>query len=302
MSRPIDDPSAAQPTPPTSDAGLSAPPGDPATTDRASSEQPAIEQPAAQAVLPGYPQPPQAPGPYTAGPYGPGPHGWPPHAVPQPKAKASGMAITSFVLGLLGFVPPLSLVSIGLAISAFRRIFRRRQGGFGFAVAGLVLACSWTMVAVTVGGLVAYGLHDLTSGPARGADGHPVAAGRAGLWYLKAGDCALDDLSTHHADPSHFRVVPCDQPHRLEVYASATIPGGDSYPGVASAQKSARGLCQARTDSTAVPKGGSIGYFYPSKARWVLADDRDALCVFTSATPWSGTVKPGNGPKASTPV
>ncbi|MBV6700101.1 DUF4190 domain-containing protein [Kitasatospora aureofaciens] len=291
MSRPIDDPSADQPTtPPPSDAGAVVPPG---------------EQPNAQAV-PGHPQPagPYAAGPHLSGPHPAGPHAWPPYAVPQPKpkAKVSGLAVTSFVLGILGFVPPLSLVSIGLAVGAFRRIFRRRQGGFGLAVAGLVLACTWTVVAATVGGVAAYGLHDMTSGPARGKDGHPVAAGRAGAWYLKAGDCAADDLAKFRAEPSHYQIVPCDRPHRLEVFASARIPGGKSYPGVAAVEESARRLCEARTESAEVPPGGSIGYFYPSQGRWWLFDDRDALCVFISPTPWSGTVKPGNDSKAATPV
>ncbi|MGW2250182.1 hypothetical protein ACWCXH_08275 [Kitasatospora sp. NPDC001660] len=316
MSRPIDDPSAEPATGPSADQPA------PDVVPKPSAEpKPQDARPAAAPPAPDVNSNPYATGPAGAGlaagrQFGPvaGHQAWPPYVpgvpgapvpppvAPQPKAKVSGMAVTSFILGLIGFLPPMSLVSVGLAVGSFRRIFRRRQGGFGFAAAGLVLSVTWTLVLAMVGGIMAFAYRDLTSGPTRGADGHPVVAGRAGSWYLKAGDCAADDIHAYRSGSDHYQVVPCAQPHRLEVYAAVTLPGGGSYPGMASVEESARRLCQARTNSADVPEGGAIGYFYPSQGRWWLFDDREALCVYTSLTPWSGLVKPSDSAKPGSPV
>ncbi|MEV7027637.1 septum formation family protein, partial [Kitasatospora sp. NPDC093558] len=134
------------------------------------------------------------------------------------------------------------------------------------------------------------------------ADGHPVVAGRAGSWYLKEGDCAADDIRSYRNGSDHYQVVPCAQPHRLEVFATVTLPGSGSYPGVASVEASARRLCEARASSADLPENGMIGYFYPNQGRWWLFDDREALCVYSSLTPWSGPVKPSDSTKPGSPV
>ncbi|MFE2408930.1 hypothetical protein ACFXDE_11355 [Kitasatospora sp. NPDC059408] len=340
MSRPIDDPSAEPATGPS--AAQPAPDVEPKpSAEREPADaRPAAAvpaQPAApdvnanpyatgSAAAPDVNANPYATNPYATGPAGaglaagrqfgpvPGQQAWPPYVpgapgapvpppfVPQPKAKVSGMAVASFVLGLIGFLPPLSLVSMGLALGSFGRIFRRRQGGFGFAAVGLMFSVTWTLFVAMLGGIMAFAYHDLTSGPTRGADGHPVVAGRAGSWYLQAGDCAVGDIHTYRSGSDHYQVVPCAQPHRLEVFASVTLPGNGSYPGVASVEASARRMCQDRASSADLPEDGMIGYFYPSQGRWWLFDDREALCVYSSLTPWSGQVKSKDSGKPGSPV
>ncbi|MFB7617939.1 septum formation family protein [Kitasatospora sp. NPDC056181] len=205
----------------------------------------------------------------------------------------SGLAVTSLVLGVLGFVPPLSLVSFGFSIGAFRRISRRSQRGFGLAVGGLVFSCFWGLVTVAVAVLLAFVFHDLSSGPERGPDGRPKYAGPAGQWYLKAGDCATDYLSpSRDHDPDDYQVVPCDQPHRYEVFAVVHIPGGASYPGVDAVSETAERLCQERQSGTERPRGAGMGMSYPSAAAWWVPGDHEALCYYSSATEWTGPVKP----------
>ncbi|MEU6238336.1 DUF4190 domain-containing protein [Kitasatospora sp. NPDC047058] len=270
VSQPIDDPSAAVPaSPPPKAADPFAPP-----------------PPAGQA------------------PYGPGAHGWPPGAAGRPAAKPmSRLAVTSLTLGVLGFVPPLSVLSMGFSIGAFSRISRRGQRGFGLAAAGLVLSWFWLVNAVVVVVILAFLLQDLSAGPERGPDGRPKYAGKAGPWYLKEGDCAADYAGTWNDDAlSDYQVVPCDQPHRYEVFAVVRIPGGRSYPGDATVGDAANRLCTARQSATERPPGAMVGTTYPSVGTWWLNGDHEALCYYSAAIPWTGPAKPATPTGSPTTV
>ncbi|MFD0273671.1 DUF4190 domain-containing protein [Kitasatospora sp. NPDC127111] len=247
------------------------------------------------------PQPPNAADPFApppppAGPapYGPDAHGWPPPGVAgRPEAKPlSRLAVTSLTLGVLGFVPPLSLLSMGFSIGAFSRIARRGQRGFGLAAAGLVLSWFWMIIAVVVAVLLAFAFQALSSGPERGPDGRPKHAGRAGPWYLKEGDCAADHAGARNDDGPDYQVVPCDQPHRYEVFAVVHVPGGLAYPGETTVAQETERLCQGRQGETRRPPGAMVGTFYPSAVGWWLIGDHDALCYYSAPTPWTGSAEP----------
>ena len=62
-------------------------------------------------------------------------------------AGTDGLAVASFVLGLLGIVP----VSVGLGIAALVRGRGVPRPGRGFAVAGLVLSAVWVLLFVGLG-------------------------------------------------------------------------------------------------------------------------------------------------------
>jgi hypothetical protein len=58
-------------------------------------------------------------------------------------AKTSGMAITSLIMGLLGFFFITACVGIGLGFGALGTIKRTGQPGKGLAIAGIVLSGIW---------------------------------------------------------------------------------------------------------------------------------------------------------------
>ncbi|WP_406193657.1 hypothetical protein OH807_03260 [Kitasatospora sp. NBC_01560] len=209
--------------------------------------------------------------------------------------------MTSLVLGVIGFVPPLSLVSFGLSIGAFRRISRRGQRGFGMAVGGLALSLVWGLVTVLVVSLVAVAVRQLHSGPDRGPDGRPATAGPAGQLYLREGDCATDYLGGLN-EPDDYHVVPCEQAHRFEVYAVVRLPGGTGYPGTSAVEDAADRLCTARQSATEPPPGGVTSFSYPSQVAWWVRSDHEAICYYTSATAWTGPVKPAATAGSATTV
>ncbi|MFD0260582.1 DUF4190 domain-containing protein [Kitasatospora indigofera] len=294
--RPPADPFAAPPADP-----FAAPPAAPAHA----SAPPAASAPAAAGPAPTDPFAPPAAGPAPASAFSahgrpPGePDGWPPPGLPGgPAARSwSGFAITSFVLGLLGFLFPLPVVSAGFAVAAVRRRKRRPQRGLGLAVAGLVFSAGWLLVTVAVVLLLALAAQDLRSGPERAADGRPASAGRAGPWYLRQGDCITEDVGVLAEEPDKVTVVPCDQPHRTQVFAVVTIPGGTTHPGDVATSAAAGRLCTAREeqdglDLSGLPADASTSFHYPSAAGWLVLRDRQAQCFYASAALWTGSVRP----------
>ncbi|OKI29237.1 DUF4190 domain-containing protein [Streptomyces sp. CB03911] len=293
-----EEPSAGAPTAqPTADP-FAAPPTGPAAGDTAAG--PAPTDPFA----------PPAAGPASTNPFavptpGSGPlpgraNGWPPPGLPgAPAARSwSGFAITSFVLGLLGFLFPLSLISAGFGIAAVRRRRRQPRRGLGLAVAGLVCSAGWLLVTVAVALLLVLVAQDLKSGPERTADGRPKSAGQAGPWYLRQGDCMTEDLGVLAEEPDKVTVVPCEQPHRTQVFAVVTVPGGSTHPGDAAAMAAADRLCTAREkqdglDLSGLPQDASTSFHYPSPAGWLVLRDHRAQCFYASAALWTGSVRPG---------
>ncbi|MFE2913409.1 DUF4190 domain-containing protein [Kitasatospora indigofera] len=273
--RPPADPFAAPPADP-----IAAPPAAPASAPPAAGPAPA-------SAFSAHGRPPGEP------------DGWPPPGLPGgPAARSwSRFAITSFVLGLLGFLFPLPVVSAGFAVAAVRRRKRRPQRGLGLAVAGLVFSAGWLLVTVAVVLLLALAAQDLRSGPERAADGRPASAGRAGPWYLRQGDCITEDVGVLAEEPDKVTVVPCDQPHRTQVFAVVTIPGGTTHPGDVATSAAAGRLCTAREeqdglDLSGLPADASTSFHYPSAAGWLVLRDRQAQCFYASAALWTGSVRP----------
>lgn len=136
-------PAPLQQSQPTHDAATSASAQQPADAHAQREPQPqahAPQQHAQQPTWQGQPQPGYA------------------YPAPQPARPMSGLAVATFVLGLLGFaILPVILGHIALAT-----IRRTGQGGAAFAVVGLVLGylaiAGWVLLALLVGaGFVVFG-------------------------------------------------------------------------------------------------------------------------------------------------
>ena len=73
---------------------------------------------------------------------------WPPP--PGVAPATDGFAITSLVLGILGFVPIAAIVSIVFGVLSLRRITRRPLRGRRLAISGLVLSAAWIVAIVII--------------------------------------------------------------------------------------------------------------------------------------------------------
>ncbi|MFE6281600.1 septum formation family protein [Streptomyces sp. NPDC057877] len=153
---------------------------------------------------------------------------WPPHTPTQPP-PFNPFAIVALVTSLL-CLAPLGLV---FAVIALRQISRRGQRGKGLAIAGLSVSG-----AVLVLAAVAVPTVDLKvwTPPARGDAGEVTEGGWTTLDDLRSGDCftpsgSLPEEGTPSLLDAAVEVVPCDQPHRGEAYASFTLEEGRAFPG-----------------------------------------------------------------------
>jgi hypothetical protein len=111
------------------------------------------------------------------------PPGWPPNpswSPPPARAKTSGWAIASFVLGLLGGVP----LSAIFGVVALRRIKRFGQRGEGLAVAGLALSAAW-IVLIVVAVMTGY----LGGATRSSTTGQITHSGSLSVFSLAVGDC-----------------------------------------------------------------------------------------------------------------
>jgi hypothetical protein len=108
-------------------------------------------QPPASDYPPDYPPLYPPPGAYYPPPQYPGGWGWGP-AQPIPQPGPNGLAIASLVTAFAGFFCCIgSIVAIVLGTIALDQIKRKRQDGFGLAVAGIVLGVAGLIIALVIG-------------------------------------------------------------------------------------------------------------------------------------------------------
>ena len=116
--------------------------------------------------------------------------------------------------------------------------------------------------------------------PIRDEDGVVINAGDVSVFELEQGDC-LDPTPDVTGDIDQIPVVPCDQPHLQEVYATVEHPD-DAYPGASEVAAFADGACVAQLDEQlglSLDDGVFFSYLLPSFDGWNTRDDREIICV-----------------------
>ncbi|WP_157882130.1 DUF4190 domain-containing protein [Streptomyces rubellomurinus] len=236
--------------------------------------------------------PPSAVSGLQPAPHPPAPHGNPyPYPYPYPPAAPSpaptnGLAVAALVTGLVLAAP----VALVLGIVALTQIKRRREHGFGMAVAGVVLGAVGTVVMSLVLGAGDFSpRHD--DDLARSGGGK-APAGAVHWSELKAGDCYNDTGDGVVANPGGddtvywVRRVPCAEPHHGEVAGGTDFPtaDGSSFPGETVLRSRAAELCRPvldeyALDQWAVPDGMDDVYLYPTRTTWGRGDRR-VTCAF----------------------
>ncbi|HEY2507408.1 MAG TPA: DUF4190 domain-containing protein [Streptosporangiaceae bacterium] len=229
---------------------------------------------------------PGAPGssvaPWPAPGYGSAP-GW---YVPPPQGT-NGLAIASFILGILGFSLIGLVLSIVFGIIALGRVRHSGQRGRGFAIAGLVLSGLWVVFYALI--LVAT-IHYGSAGS--GASPGPSAAASGGtsvnVFSLVTGECFDNPTSSSASPQSVTSVVQtrCQQPHNAQIYATFKVQGSMlSYPGEAKLRATASSRCDALAkgslDPAKLTDSEVIRYLYPLESSW-LDGRRTVSCMVVS--------------------
>src|SRR5690625_2789616 len=114
----------------------------------------------------------------------------------------------------------------------------------------------------------------------RDEDGRVIEPGDASVFELQVGDC-LDPGGDVSGEISEVLVVPCDQPHTQELYASVTHPG-DAYPGAAEVAGYADGACLNELEGSlgyTLDDGLYFSYLLPTFDGWTTGGDRQIMCV-----------------------
>ncbi|MEU8760428.1 DUF4190 domain-containing protein [Streptomyces sp. NPDC048659] len=231
---------------------------------------------------PGVPGMPGAPGPY--GPYGPGAPG--PYGAP-PRPGTNGLAVASFVTGIVCCLPPLGLV---LGLVALPQIRKKGQTGKGFAIAGIALSTVSCLLIVL--GFVTGSFTVFWDGVREGAD---KAASSKSAFSLRKGEC-FDVPGSMESYTSDVRIVDCAKPHEGEVTGNFKITGYDKWPGEKALDSLAEGRCQDINDAYtldkwAVPDDVWTYYYLPTSISW-RGGDRTVTCTYgTDKQPFAGSLR-----------
>ena len=202
---------------------------------------------------------------------------------PDPAGARSlnAWAVVALVTGILALVP----VAAVAGIVALVQVRRRGQRGMGLAIAGLAAAGVWTL-------LVGAALIALVMG---GPGGQSGDLGRV----ADAGSTATGSCLAEPTGGSLRRPVDCAASHSAEVYRSADLGLGGTWPGDDRVGSRADDLCfQAFADYVGNSYDNSdyeYGWFAPDEAEWGAGEHRVICAVLPgSDSTMKGTVK-GNG-------
>lgn len=156
----------------------------------------------------------------------------------------------------------------------------RPPSGRGQAVAALIVGSTWLVVAA-----VAFLIAFTTQEPMRDAGGSVRESGEVAVGKLRVGDC-LSEVPSESAQLT-VPVVPCEDPHLLEVYANLELRGTE-FPGLAEVEAQAEELCFERLDDVFgdLPEADSLMLYFmhPQSARNFDLDRGITCLASTDAT------------------
>lgn len=159
----------------------------------------------------------------------------------------------------------------------------------------------WTR-AISVAAVAAVGLalsgcsllNQITNDTARDEDGTVIEGNDdADVFSIRVGDC-LNDAGTS-GTVTTAPIVPCDEPHDSEAYASFQLQDG-AYPGDDAISAAADELCYGAFETFAgIAWEDSVydySYYLPTQDSWNNRGDREVLCtIFDRDGQVTGTLK-----------
>jgi hypothetical protein len=124
-----------------------------------------------------------------------------------------------------------------------------------------------------------------------------VGCSRSTYAELEVGQCLPADAGVEGRRVDRPPTVPCDEPHRYEVYARDDLePPDDTWPGEELLDANARRLCGlAIPDATGrpieeLPDGVTMLYIAPTEDSW-SDGDREVECLFRHDADTTATLR-----------
>jgi hypothetical protein len=136
-----------------------------------------------------------------------------------------------------------------------------------------------------------------------------TACGTQKYQMSKVGQCLPSSASVVGVREASPPLVPCDEPHRYEVYAVTQLDLGGAWPGESTVDEAADEACQdalaagAGIDRNNPPAGYKILRIQPSENSWSEHLDRTVECLLRLPTDHRGRViRPGALPPETTTI
>ncbi|NNJ07597.1 DUF4190 domain-containing protein [Streptomyces sp. PKU-MA01144] len=196
-------------------------------------------------------------------------------------------AVTSLVVSLL-CLAPLGLI---FGIIALLQISRRGQRGKSLAIAGISVSGA---ILLTAGLAVAVVDFRVWTPPARNDSGEVAKRGWTTVDTIEVGDCFTPGSGTPGRDTpplgnANVELIPCDEAHRGEAYATFVLSGYSAFPGRDQIATVARPQCARKIldysmDPVAFGRLQTY-FFHPDQQSW-NAGNRTVVC-------W--VARPGDG-------
>ncbi|MCZ4606910.1 DUF4190 domain-containing protein [Streptomyces sp. Lzd4kr] len=200
--------------------------------------------------------------------------------MPVPVSPAlNPFAVTALVTSLL-CLAPLGLIFGGIALL---QISRKGQRGKGLAIAGISVSSAVLLLA---GVAVTLGDFRVWTPPSRSDSGEVAQRGWTTVPSIEVGDCFnpgawLPERDTPPLGDTSVELVPCDEQHRGEAYATFTLSDGGGFPGRDAVAMTAWSRCaQLYLDYSMDPLAfGRLQtyYYFPGQRDWD-AGRRGVLC------------------------
>lgn len=163
--------------------------------------------------------------------------------------------------------------------SAFTTLWRRPGPWMGTAVAAVVVgALAWNV---------------LVAPADRDASGTVVSAGTGDATSLHVGDC-LDDVSDSEDGFTDVPLVPCDQPHVSEVFATGTMTS-PRYPSDDELTTWVRDNClpafEAYVGTAYDDSSWYVNTITPVEGDWTSSNPVECLIETSDGSTWAGSAK-----------
>jgi Domain of unknown function (DUF4190)/Septum formation len=213
---------------------------------------------------------------------------------PPPSQGVSGLAIASFVLGLLGAFLLTAVLSVILGIAAIAGIRRSGQRGRGLAIAGFALSGAWVVaiVGLIVIGAVTGGSNGNNPPSASGNSASPSPATTqastpaiVNVFSLPVGTC-FDNPSGSLFSINSVTPIACTKPHNAQVFAQFNVKG-TSFPGTTAMERRADNGCNARItghlEQSKVTSTMSLHFIFPRQLSWD-SGQRRVSCLIVDAS------------------
>jgi hypothetical protein len=117
--------------------------------------------------------------------------------------------------------------------------------------------------------------------------GDDPTAGDDDVFQIKVGEC-FNDETPEGETVAEVQKVDCAEPHIWEAYESIILEDGDgTYPGETVVTEQAQTDCKAAFETyVGIDYDSSslyLSYYYPTEETWTQINDREILCILTTA-------------------